>query len=46
MKNVLEDGRLTQQGGGLWVPPGQVKGEGGPASTALAHLPTTLIPHT
>ena len=23
MKNVLADGRLTQRGGGLWVPPGQ-----------------------
>ena len=23
MKNVLADGRLTQRGGGLWVPPGR-----------------------
>ena len=41
MKNVLADGRLTQRGGGQWVLPGRVKGEGGRASTALVNPPTT-----
>lgn len=34
MENALADGRLTQ------------RGDGGQASSALAHPPTTSIPHT